>query len=301
MRIDEKFFDNAIKVNYTNKTGEVIKMGMPINLTHPVYLVPISIQNPYTDNIVIGETVRLYLRGKVYKNNQMEGDDSNNFQVVDNNSLNNIVMIGIKDTELAKFSIEDVKNNIMSFDSRTENLASLSDIFTLFKQINPTMKMNPDPLKFFTHEQFYIKSGICKRIFYEENVDIGDIIDDNIDYNNVFVFVYNSSLVSNRDIRINKEYGTIYANLEKVENPSLISYLEVKSPIGAKKIKENKISNIKFGRKSSEIYIMSVAHLESTLESTIKEEGTAAIDDEGTDNEGTNVEGTDREGTKESG
>ena len=274
LRIDDKFFDNAIKVNYTNKTGEVIKMGMPITLTHPVYLVPISIQNPYTDNIDKGETVRLYLRGKVYKNNQMQGDDSNNFQVMDNNSMRNIVMIGIKDTDLAKFSIEDIKNNIMSFESRTENLASLSDIFSMFKQINPTMKINPDPLKFFNHEQFYIKSGICKRIFYEENVDIGDIIDDNIDYNNVFVFVYNSSLVSNRDIRINKEYGTIYANLEKVENPSLISYLEVKSPIGAKKIKENKISNIKFGRKGSEIYIMSVADLEST----IKEEDIKKVD-----------------------
>ena len=276
LRVDENFFDNTIKVNYTNKTGEVINMGKPINLTHPVYLVPISIQNPYTDNIDKGETVRLYLRGKVYKNNQMQTDDTNNFQVLDNNSLNNIVMIGIKDTELAKFSIEDIKNNIMSFESRTENLASLSDIFNMFKQINPTMKINPDPLKFFNHEQFYVKSGICKRIYYEENVDTGDIIDDKVDYNNVFVFVYNSSLVSNRDIRINKEYGTIYANLEKVENASLISYLEVKTPVGAKKIKENKISKIKFGRKGSEIYIMSVADLEAT----IKEEEIKKVDEE---------------------
>ena len=275
-RVDDKFFDNAIKVNYTNKTGEVITMGKPINLTHPVYLVPIVIQNPYTDNIDKGETVRLYLRGKVYKNNQMQTDDTNNFQVLDNNSLNNIVMIGIKDTELAKFSIEDIKNNIMSFESRTENLASLSDIFNMFKQINPTMKINPDPLKFFNHEQFYVKSGICKRIYYEKNVDTGDIIDDKVDYNNVFVFVYNSSLVSNRDIRINKDYGTIYANLEKVENARLISYLEVKTPVGAKKIKENKISKIKFGRKGSEIYIMSVADLEAT----IKEEEIKKVDEE---------------------
>lgn len=276
LRVDETFFDNAIKVNYTNKTGEVITIGSPINITHPVYLVPISIQNPYTDNIDQGETVRLYLRGKVYKNNQMKSDDSNNFHIVDNNTMNNIVMIGIKDTELAKFSIEDIKNNIMSFEARTENLASLVDIFGMFKQINPTMKLNPDPLKFFNHEQFYIKNGICKRIFYEEKVDVGDIIDDKIDYNNVFVFVYNSSLVSNRDVRINKDYGTIYANLEKVKDTTLISYLEVKTPQGAKKIKDNKISNIKFGRKSSEIYIMSVAELEAT----ITEDETKKVDEE---------------------
>ena len=276
LRVDDKFFDNAIKLNYTNKTGEVITNGKPINLTHPVYLVPISIQNPYSDNIDKGETVRLYLRGKVYKNNQMKTDDSNNFQVMDNNTMNNVVMIGIKNTDLAKFSIEEIKNNIMSFDSRSENLASLADIFDMFKKINPTMKINPNPLSFFNHEQFYIKSGICKRIFYENNVDTGDIIDEKIDYNNVFVFVYNSSLVSNREVRINKTYGTIYANLEKVENTSLISYLEVKSPIGAKKIKENKISNIKFGRKSSEIYIMSVADLEAT----ITEEEIKKVDEE---------------------
>jgi len=52
--------------------------------------------------------------------------------------------------------------------------------------------------------------------------------------------------------------------------------LEVKSPIGAKKIKENKISNIKFGRKSSEIYIMSVADLEAT----ITEEEIKKVDEE---------------------
>ena len=272
LRVDENFFDNSIKVNYTNKTGEVIAIGKPINLTHPVYLVPISIQNPYTDNIDKGETVRLYLRGKVYKYNQMQTDDSKNFRVLDNNTMTNIVMIGIKDTELTKFSIEDIKNNIMVFESRRENLASLYDTFNMLKKINPTMKINPGPLNFFNHEQFYIKSGICKRIFYEENVDTGDIIDDKVDYKNVFVFVYNSSLVSNRDIRINKEYGTIYANLEKVENASLISYLEVKTPVGAKKIKENKRSKINFGRKGSEIYIMSVADLEATIGEYAKNE-----------------------------
>ncbi len=272
LRVDENFFDNSIKVNYTNKTGEVIAIGKPINLTHPVYLVPISIRNPYTDNIDKGETVRLYLRGKVYKYNQMQTDDSKNFQVLDNNSMKNIVMIGIKDTELTKFSIEDIKNNIMVFESRRENLASLYDTFNMLKKINPTMKINPGPLNFFNHEQFYIKSGICKRIFYEENVDTGDIIDDKVDYKNVFVFVYNSSLVSNRDIRINKEYGTIYANLEKVENARLISYLEVKTHVGAKKIKENKRSKINFGRKGSEIYIMSVADLEETIGEYAKNE-----------------------------
>lgn len=265
LRVDGTFFDNAIKVNYTNKTGDVITIGMPITITHPVYLVPISIQNPYTDNIDKGETVRLYLRGKVYKNNQMQSDDSNNFQVIDNNTIANIVMIGIKDTELAKFSIEDIKNNIMSFEARTGNLASLAGIFNMVKKINPTMKLNPGPLKFFKHEQFYIKNGVCKRIFYEENVDVDNIIDDKVDYNNVFVFLYNSSLVSNRDVRINKEYGTIYANLEKVKGAKPISFLEVKTPQGAKKIKDNKISNIIFGRKGSEIYIMSVAELEATI------------------------------------
>jgi len=273
LRVQDTFFDNAIKVNYTNKTGNVIAMGETISLIHPVYLVPISIQNPYTDNIDQGETVRLYLRGKVYKNNQMKTDDTNNFQILENDAVKNIVMIGIKDTELTKFTIEDIKNNIISFDSKTENLASLVDIFNMFKQINPTMKLNPDPLKFFNHEQFYIKSGICKRIFYEKDVDIGNIIDNKVNYNNVYVFVYNSSLVSNREVRLNKEYGTIYANLEKLQDSKLISYLEVKTPYGAKKIKDN-VSNIKFGRKSSEIYIMSV----SKLEKIITEDETKKVD-----------------------
>ena len=91
--VDEKFFENSIKVNFTNTTGKVIELGNEIELTHPIYLVPISMSNPYTDKINIGETVRLYLRGKIYKKDQMKSDDKNNFQVLDNNTLTNIELV----------------------------------------------------------------------------------------------------------------------------------------------------------------------------------------------------------------
>merc|ERR1712166_128585 len=272
LNVGKGFFANSIKVNYINQTGNVIEEDADIYLTHPVYLVPISIKNPYTDGIDVFETVRLYLRGKVYKDNHTNTDDTNNFEILDNNTMGNIVMIGIKDTVLKKFSIKDIKKNIISFDSKSENLGSLFDIFKILKQINHTMELSPGPLEFFKHEQFYIKDNICKRIFYEKDID--NTVDNIVMWDEVYVFVYNTTLVSNRDIRLNKEYGTIYANLEKELSCGSIPYDEVKTPNGVKKIKEKLkecanqkkyIIKINFGKKGSDIYIMTVSKLEDII------------------------------------
>ena len=97
--------------HFTNNSGKDIAMGEPIYMVHPLYLVPIMTNNQYTDGIKQNETVRIYLKVKIYilnqenngKNKGHMSDDSKNYNIVGGVAAKNIVQITIKNMELSPY------------------------------------------------------------------------------------------------------------------------------------------------------------------------------------------------------
>ena len=275
--------ENAVKLNFTNKSGKDIGMGEQIYLVHPLYLVPIVTNNQYTDGIKQNETVRLYLKGRLYLNQDDNkgghlSDDNKNFNIVGGVIAKNIVQITIQNMELSPFDMSIVKENIKFCELLGNNYYSLYDVYNLLKTVEPNFNLEGvSMLDFYNHQQFIINSfGTIKRIFYQkkdelkglDNIVNGDRF--NTILNDTMVFIYNTSLVHKGKIRFNKKYGTIYTNLDNLENS--VEELKNKVLIEIQDIDEyqfdyNKIYNLKSKSIGSEIYIMSIYKLEEILDS----------------------------------
>ena len=261
-RVDEKFFSNSVKINFTNETAKKIENGEEIRMIHPIYLTPITLPNPYTDGIDPGETVRLYLRGKIFTKDRTMSDDTMNFSVRGNTPETNIVQIGIKNNELSKITLEQIKENVKKCEMQDQQLTSLYDIYMLLRNVDASFSLDKDITFFSKYQQFIINSfGVMKRIFYEENVNTSNLVETNFDLNNIFVFVFNSGLVSEGGLRYDKRYGTIFTNFENVKNAEMLDYGELET----KKMDTNTVYNLKFGNVSSETYILTISKLEEVV------------------------------------
>jgi hypothetical protein len=253
-------------------------------MVHPLYLVHIMTNNQYTDGIKQNETVRIYLKGRLYLNQENNGknkghmsDDSKNYNIVGGVVAKNIVQITIKNMELSPFNVESIIENIKFCEMLGHNYYSLYDVFKLLKTVEPEFNVKDvSLLDFYNHQQFIVNPfGTIKRVFYQKKealeggdniVNIGkfnDIVD------NVMIFIYNTSLVHKGKVRLNKKYGTIYTNLDNLENS--VSALKNKELIDINDIDEvdfnyNKIYNLKSNNVGSEIYVMSIYKLKEILE-----------------------------------
>tara|TARA_X000000368_G_scaffold416066_2_gene409145 strand:- start:3723 stop:7607 length:3885 start_codon:yes stop_codon:yes gene_type:complete len=232
----DDYNNEIILVNFKNKTGEEISGDSMITLTHPIFLNKITIQNPYK-SIGIKETVRLHLRGTIDTENP--GNNSvkfPNFQVESNNidRSNALINLEKKDKILENFTLEDIRKNIIHFENNADlvkdPLASLLDTYKLAKSLGLTKNEYPD-VTFAEKEQFFIKNRIRKRIYYEKDQNIEQYINqDNLKENDksiidvngnekihkfddkYFIYVFNSTLCSPKELKYNEKYGLIYSN-----------------------------------------------------------------------------------------
>ena len=165
--------DNAVKVNFTNNSGKDIAMGEPIYMVHPLYLVPIMTNNQYTDGIKQNETVRIYLKGRLYLNQENNGknkghmsDDSKNYNIVGGVVAKNIVQITIKNMELSPFDINSVIENIKFCEMLGYNYYSLYDVFKLLQTVDSGVNIKDvSVLDFYNHQQFIINAFVQLNVF----------------------------------------------------------------------------------------------------------------------------------------
>ena len=140
-------------------------------MVHPIYLVPISVKNLYSDGIKPSETVRIYLRGKVFLNDSTKSDNNKNFSVRGGgNQAKNIVQVSVKNMELTKFSISEIKENIKRCKLLNESYYDLHDIYVLLSSMDKSFKIpGINLLDFYNHQQFIINIyGVKKEFFIKE-------------------------------------------------------------------------------------------------------------------------------------
>ena len=246
-------------------------------MVHPIYLVPISVKNLYSDGIKPSETVRIYLRGKVFINDSTKSDNNKNFSVRGGgNQSKNIVQVSVKNMELTKFSISEIKENIKRCILLNETYYDLHDVYVLLTSMDKSFQLPKiSLLDFYNHQQFIINIyDVKKRIFYKRKEELstgnmkGDTaINSSLDIDNTMIYVFNSQLVNRGRVRLNKKYGTIYVNFEetvsnKVKDAEIVELTE----IDKKTLDFNKIYKLKYGGSTTEIYVLSVQTLQQLLE-----------------------------------
>ena len=137
------------------------------------------------------------MRGKLNVENPNKIDNRRNFIPLNNNIIRNYVQISVSNIELAKFTIEEIEENIKHCELLDKNYYSLFNVFQLLKNITklPDNISNTGIEEFFKHQQFIInKFGIMKRIFYEKKDMLKSTQEmiGTVDTNNTFIFVLNS-------------------------------------------------------------------------------------------------------------
>ena len=254
--------DSELKVKLPNHNDNIVLM-------HPVYLLLISIKNPYNKPIKPGQTVRLYLRGTLNDVNSTIPEEKPNFILLNNQVSNNIAQIIFDEGETDSFSIEEIKHNLAYYMYEIihkKQLISLYDIYSaLSKNLKPEEKKSRKI--FAEHEQFAIlkkadNKNIKRRIFYRKDITpLKDDIDDiNRNSANIYIYVFDSeSVFPGKNICLNKKYGVINVNgkfweLDKVKKTKEYDDLKSDSDL-------NEACNLTFSGKKSNIYVMSLQEL----------------------------------------
>ena len=106
VKIPKNHKDKTLKVQIENNTTDAI------SLLHPVYLIRISVKNPYKKSIKPGETVRLYLRGTINDVNSTNEKEKPNFILLNNQVNSNISQIVFEETTYDDFNIEQIEHNL---------------------------------------------------------------------------------------------------------------------------------------------------------------------------------------------
>ncbi len=256
------------------KSGSELKVKIPdhndnIMLMHPVYLLLISVKNPYNKPIKPGQTVRLYLRGTLNDVNSTIPEEKPNFILLNNQVSNNIAQIIFDEGETDSFSIEEIKHNLAHYMYEIIHKKQLISLYEIYSAISKNLK--PEEKKsrkiFAEHEQFAIlkkadNKNIKRRIFYRKNIEPLQADVDEIENNlaNIYIYVFDSDTVfPGKNICLNKKYGVINVNgkfweLDKVSKSKEYDDIKNESDL-------NEACNLTFSGKKSNIYVMSLEEL----------------------------------------
>ena len=238
-----------------------------IFMIHPIYLLPISVKNPYKKPIEVGQTVRLYLRGTLNNINSTIPEEKPNFILLNNQVSANIAQIVFDEEESESFSIEEIRRNLAYYIYKAPHKKQLISLYDIYSVISKNSEEKKSRKIFAEHEQFAIlkkadNKNIKRRIFYRK--DITPLKEDivNIDRNsaNIYIYVFDSeSVFPGKNICLNKKYGVINVNgkfweLDKVKKTKEYDDLKNESDL-------NEACNLTFSGEKSNIYVMSLQEL----------------------------------------
>ena len=261
---DEVIFDHKITKKYKIIIPETWSQGTALDidvksylsedilLLHPVYIMPISIKNPYKKSIENGETVRLYLRGTLNDINSTSPEEKPNFILLNNQANNSVAQIIFDGGKFESCSIEEMKHNIAHYLYELIHKKQLISLYNIYSALSKNLK--PEEKKsrkvFAEHEQYAIlkdnDKSVKRRIFYKKNTNAleEDIKKINQNLDNIFVYVFDSKeLFPGKHICLNKKYGVVNINAEfwRFKDVKTMDYERVND-----NIKKNAIKKMKY-------------------------------------------------------